>query len=73
MNDQSHTIERKSIFHGMTLKLAQLGIFKIGMLAFGLAAGAYWHDFFGRGLPVLIVIAVASLAHIAYIYFQDQR
>ncbi len=54
-----------------TLKWWQAGLFKWGLLALGIAIGAFWHGFFGGYLPVLIVLAVLSLAYISYIWWKQ--
>jgi hypothetical protein len=38
---------RMNILKTFTLKWWQTGLFKFGMLALGIAIGAYWRDFFG--------------------------
>lgn len=42
-------------------------MFKLALLAIGVAVGAYWDDFFSRYLIALIAIAVITSAYIAYI------
>jgi len=54
-----------------TLKWWQTGLFKWGMLALGIAIGAFWHDFFGSYLPLLIAIAVLSLTYISYVWWKQ--
>jgi len=48
------------IFKSYTFTWWQIGIFKLALLAFGAAIGAYWHDFFGANLVALIIIAVIA-------------
>jgi fatty acid desaturase len=48
------------IFKSYTFTWWQIGIFKLALLAFGAAIGAYWHDFFGANLAALIIIAVIA-------------
>ena len=60
-----------NIFKTLTLKWWQGALFKWGMLALGIAIGAYWHDFFGNYLPVLIIVAVISLAHVTYVWWKQ--
>ena len=55
----------------LKLKWWQTGIFKWGMLALGVAIGAYWHDCFGGYLPILIVIAALSLSYITYVWWKQ--
>jgi hypothetical protein len=62
---------RMNIFKTFTLKWWQTGLFKWGVLTFGVAVGAYWHDFFGGYLPVLIIIAAPSLAYVTYAWWKQ--
>jgi len=57
-----------NLFKTFTLKWWQTGLFKWGMLALGIAIGAYWHDFFDGYLPILIIVAVVSLAYVTYVW-----
>jgi hypothetical protein len=54
-----------------TLKWWQAGLFKWGMLALGIAIGAYWHDFFGGYLPLLILVAAISLSYLTYVWWKQ--
>ena len=49
------------IFKTFTFKWWQAGVFKLGMLALGIAIGTYWRDVFGAYLLILITVAVVSL------------
>jgi hypothetical protein len=60
-----------NLFKTLTLKWWQTSIFKIGMLALGIAVGAYLHDLFGGYLVVLIVIFALSLAYVTYIWWKQ--
>ena len=60
-----------NIFKTFTLKWWQAGCFKLGMLALGIAIGTYWHDVFGGYLLILIIVAVVSLAYIAYVWWKQ--
>jgi uncharacterized membrane protein len=63
---------RMNIFKTFTLKWWQASLFKLGMLALGIAIGAYWHDLFGGGfLPALIIVAAASLAYVTYAWWKQ--
>jgi hypothetical protein len=57
-----------NILKTFTLKWWQGGLLKWGMLALGVAIGAYWHDLFIGYLLYLIVFAVISLAYITYVW-----
>ena len=54
-------------FKSYTLTWWQIGIFKVALLAFGVAVGAYWHELFASSLTFLLVIAVVASAYIAYV------
>ncbi|MGA2421197.1 MAG: hypothetical protein ABSG69_14040 [Candidatus Acidiferrum sp.] len=60
-----------NIFKTLTLKWWQTGIFKIGLLALGIAIGAYLHDIFGGYLVVLTVVAALSLAYVTYVWWRQ--
>ena len=56
-----------------TCKWWQMSIFKLALLAIGLAIGAYWHDFFGANLTALIIIAVIAGAYTMYVFLNQHR
>jgi hypothetical protein len=58
-----------NLFKTFTLKWWQTSLFKVGMLALGIAIGAYWHGFFGGYLLILLILAAASLAYVTYIWW----
>jgi hypothetical protein len=60
-----------NLFKTLTLKWWQTSIFKIGMLALGLALGAYLHDLLGGYLVILIVVSALSLAYVTYIWWKQ--
>jgi hypothetical protein len=57
-----------NLFKSFTLKWWQGGLFKWGMLALGIEVGAYWHDFFASYLLLLMIVAVACLAYVTYVW-----
>ena len=59
------------IFKTITLKWWQTGIFKVGMLALGIAIGNYWHDFIGGYLLILTIVAAVSLTYVTYIWWKQ--
>ena len=71
MDDLPKKGGRMNIFKTFTLKWWQAGFFKSGMLALGIAIGAYWHDFLGGYLFILIIVAVLSLAYITYVWWKQ--
>lgn len=60
-----------NIFKTFTLKWWQTGFFKLGMLALGIAIGAYWHAFFGDYLFILTIVAAVSLAFVSYAWWRQ--
>ncbi|MGB2624512.1 MAG: hypothetical protein WA857_17770 [Candidatus Acidiferrum sp.] len=60
-----------NIFKSFTLKWWQTGVFKLGLLALGIAIGAYWHALFGGYLLILIIVAAVSLAYILYVWWKQ--
>jgi hypothetical protein len=60
-----------NIFKTFTLKWWQAGLFKLGMLALGIAVGTYWRDLFGAYLPILMIVAVVSLAYITSVWWKQ--
>jgi hypothetical protein len=53
------------------MKWWQGSLFKVGMLAAGVAVGAYWPEFFSVYLLPLVAIAVVSLAYVSYIWWKQ--
>ena len=60
-----------NIFKTFTLQWWQTGLFKWGLLALGIAVGAYWHDFFGSYLALLLILATLCLAYITYVWWKQ--
>ena len=62
---------RMNLFKTFKLKWWQSGLFKWGVLALGIAIGTYWPEFFGRYLPILIVVAIVSLTYLTYVWWKQ--
>lgn len=60
-----------NIFKTCTFKWWQAGVFKLGMLALGIAIGTYWHDVFVAYLLILIIVAAVSLAYTTYVWWKQ--
>jgi len=58
-------------FKTFTLTWWQGALFKWGIFALGIAAGAYWHSVFGGVLPVLVVFAAVTLAYVTVIWWRQ--
>lgn len=60
-----------NIFKTFTLTWWQTGVFKLALLAIGIAVGAYWSDLFLPYLTSIIVIAVITTAYVTYIWIKQ--
>jgi hypothetical protein len=60
-----------NLFKKFTLKWWQTSLFKLGMLALGIAIGAHWHYFFGGYLLILVIVAAVSLACVTYVWWKQ--
>ena len=71
MDDPTMKGGRMNLFETFTLKWWQAGLFKLGMLALGIAIGSYWHGFFDGWLLVLILVAIISLACVTTVWWKQ--
>ena len=55
------------IFDSFSLTWWQLGLFKTGLVAFGIAIGAYWSKVFSGHLYLLISVAAVCLIYVAFL------
>ena len=60
-----------NLFKNFTMKWWQAGIFKLGMLALGIAVGAYWHTCFAGLIPALIAVATICLAYLTVVWWKQ--
>lgn len=58
-----------TIFRNYTFSWRQIGILKLTVVCIGLAAGAYWSDFFGQYLLGLLAIAIIGAVYLVYVTF----
>jgi hypothetical protein len=56
-----------NLFKTFSLTWWQTGFFKLGLLAAGIAIGAYWSSIFAAYLPVLVIVSAICLAYIIYV------
>ena len=49
----------------------QIGVFKLALLALGVAIGAYWADLFLPYLTALVTVGVASSLYITLVSFRQ--
>ena len=59
------------LFKEFILKWWQAGLFKLGLLALGIAIGAFWHEYFHNYIFILIIIAAGCLAYITHIWWKQ--
>ena len=71
MHDLAMKGGRLNLFKTFTLKWWQGVFFKWGMLALGIAIGAYWQVFFGDYLLALILVAVVCLAYVTTVWWKQ--
>ncbi len=60
-----------NLFKTFTLRWWQASLFKISMLAAGIAIGAYWSSFFLSFLGALIVVAVVAGTYVTIIWWRQ--
>lgn len=49
----------------------QMGLFKISVLALGVAIGAYWSEIFLPYLTALFTVVIVFGVYIAYVWFRQ--
>ena len=59
-------------FKSYTFTWWQIGVFKLALLAIGVAIGAYWHQLFEANLVALLVVAILASAYIAYVSLKQR-
>jgi hypothetical protein len=57
-----------NLFKTFSLMWWQAALFKLGLLALGIAIGTYWSAIFSGYLPILLVVAAISLAYVTYVW-----
>jgi uncharacterized membrane protein len=62
---------RMNPFKTFSLTWRQAVFFKLGLLALGIAVGAYWPGAFAGFLPALLVVAVVCLAYVTYVWWKQ--
>jgi hypothetical protein len=60
-----------NLFKSFTLTWWQASLFKVAMLAAGVAIGAYWPDFFHAYVPVLILVAAVAASYVTYVWWKQ--
>jgi hypothetical protein len=64
-------MNRVNLFKTFTLKWWQAALFKGGILTLGIAIGSYWYQFFGQGLPALLLVAGVFLSYVTYAWWKQ--
>lgn len=59
------------LFKNISLSWWQVSIFKLTVLAFGVAAGAYWSDLFLPFLTPLIAIFIAGTVYLLFVWWKE--
>lgn len=52
------------VLKGYTYTWWQIGIFKLALLAIGIAIGAHWHDFFLTHITTVLIVAVLASVYV---------
>jgi hypothetical protein len=60
-----------NLFKSFTLKWWQGSLFKLSMIAFGLAVGATWPELFVRWITVLWLFFIASGLYITWLWWKQ--
>ena len=61
-----------NIFKTVRLRWFEIAVFKVGLLALGVAAGAYWPDFFADYLAALVDVAAIAIIYILYVWVRQK-
>ena len=67
------SMEGKMFFKSYTFTWWQIGIFKLALLAIGIAIGSYWHIFFRAYLVPLIIIAIIASVYIMFVSLKQLK
>jgi hypothetical protein len=57
------------ILRSYTFTWQQIAIFKLALIALGIAIGTYWHTFFASIITILVVIGVIAAVYILFVSF----
>ena len=71
MDDLAMKDAHLNLFKTFRLKWWQASLFKVGLLALGIAVGSYWHSFFDGWLLLLILLAAVSLASVTVVWWKQ--
>jgi hypothetical protein len=60
------------ILKSYTFTWQQMAIFKLALIALGIAIGAYWHTFFGAIITILLVVGIIAAVYILFVSFKKE-
>jgi hypothetical protein len=60
-----------NLFKSFTLTWWQAAIYKIGMLALGLAVGAHFHGLLGPYVRPMLAIALVALGYVTLVWWKQ--
>ncbi len=61
-----------NIFKKHTFTVCQVGALKLSAAAFGIAIGAYWHDFFSFYISSLILLGLLCAVYVLSVYMKQK-
>lgn len=67
-----YTLSMFNIFKTVRLRWFEIAVFKVGLLALGVAVGAYWSDFFVDYVTALVDTAAIALIYILYVWVRQK-
>lgn len=59
------------VFRNYTFGWWQMALFKVCLLAIGVAIGSYWHEIFSQCIPVLVIGGIVIGIYLAVISFKQ--
>jgi hypothetical protein len=60
-----------TLFKSYTYRWWQIGLFKLALLAIGIAIGAYWQEIFLPYLAVVLAVGIVLGVYIALVSFRQ--
>ena len=60
-----------NLFKSVRLRWFDIAVFKVGLLATGVAVGVYWADFFMQYMTELVGVALIALVYVLFIWLRQ--